>query len=152
MALTKCRECGKEISDKAKSCIFCGCPLPEPFCLEPMRRTTFDELAALTDELPLNERIVFSTEDPEELIYYELQPCKYNLIYKTKLLHEADYVIVIGLVNGHCTVAKDIYILSNGNISDQDDRIEGIRDFIEEYYEEFCVKNKDGNIYWLPQI
>lgn len=29
MALIKCPECGKEISDKAKTCIFCGCPLQE---------------------------------------------------------------------------------------------------------------------------
>lgn len=27
MALIKCQECGKEISDKAKACPFCGCPL-----------------------------------------------------------------------------------------------------------------------------
>lgn len=29
MALIKCEECGKEISDKAKACPFCGCPLSE---------------------------------------------------------------------------------------------------------------------------
>lgn len=29
MALIKCPECGKEISDKAKVCINCGCPLSE---------------------------------------------------------------------------------------------------------------------------
>lgn len=29
MALIKCKECGKEISDKAKTCINCGCPLNE---------------------------------------------------------------------------------------------------------------------------
>ena len=29
MALIKCPECGKEISDKAKNCIFCGYPLSE---------------------------------------------------------------------------------------------------------------------------
>lgn len=29
MALIKCPECGKEISDKAKACIHCGCPLSE---------------------------------------------------------------------------------------------------------------------------
>ena len=29
MAMIKCPECGKEISDKAKSCINCGCPLSE---------------------------------------------------------------------------------------------------------------------------
>lgn len=27
MALIKCSECGKEISDKAKTCIHCGCPV-----------------------------------------------------------------------------------------------------------------------------
>lgn len=27
MALIKCRECGKEISDSVKACIHCGCPL-----------------------------------------------------------------------------------------------------------------------------
>lgn len=28
MALIKCSECGKEISDKATSCVHCGCPIP----------------------------------------------------------------------------------------------------------------------------
>ena len=27
MALIKCPECGKEISDKANSCLSCGCPI-----------------------------------------------------------------------------------------------------------------------------
>lgn len=30
MALIKCPECGKEISDRAASCIHCGCPLQQP--------------------------------------------------------------------------------------------------------------------------
>ena len=29
MALIKCVECGREISDKASFCIHCGAPLPE---------------------------------------------------------------------------------------------------------------------------
>ena len=29
MALIKCPECGKEISDRASACIHCGCPLGE---------------------------------------------------------------------------------------------------------------------------
>ncbi len=29
MALIKCRECGKEISDKSDACIYCGCPVQE---------------------------------------------------------------------------------------------------------------------------
>lgn len=27
MALIKCPECGKEVSDKAAACIHCGCPI-----------------------------------------------------------------------------------------------------------------------------
>lgn len=27
MSLIKCKECGKEISDKAESCVNCGCPI-----------------------------------------------------------------------------------------------------------------------------
>ena len=27
MALIKCKECGKEISDTANECVHCGCPL-----------------------------------------------------------------------------------------------------------------------------
>lgn len=112
-----------------------------------LERTTFDELAALVDELEQNDSIVFSTEDPEELAYYNLEPCKYNLIYKSKLLYESDYVITIGLLNGHCTVAKDIYILANGNIEDEDSRIDGIKEFLEEYYEKYMEKNKYGHLY-----
>ena len=112
-------------------------------------RTTFDELAALTDELELNDSIIFSTEDPEELKHYGLEPCKYNLIYKSKLLYESDYVITIGLLNGHCTVAKDIYILSNGNVGDEDERTDGIKKFIEEYYNEYMPMNKNDNIYLI---
>ena len=29
MALIQCPECGKEVSDKAKVCIHCGCPIEE---------------------------------------------------------------------------------------------------------------------------
>lgn len=117
-----------------------------------LTKTTFVELATLVDELELNDSVVFSTEDPEELTYYNLQPCKYNLIHKSNLLYESDYVITIGLLNGHCTVAKDIYILTNGNINDEDSRIEGIQEFIEEYYEKYMEKNKNNNVYLVVNI
>ena len=112
-------------------------------------RTTFEELSALADELEMNDRVIFTTEDPDELEYYDLQPCKYNLIYKSKLLYESDYVIIIGLINGNHTVAKDIHILSNGNVNDEDSRVDGIKSFVEEYYEKYMEKNKDGNVYLI---
>lgn len=34
MALIKCPECGKEISDKAESCIYCGYPLKEKVTIQ----------------------------------------------------------------------------------------------------------------------
>lgn len=112
-------------------------------------RTTIDEISELADELELNDRIIFTTEDPDELEYYKLQPCQYNLIYKSKLLYESDYVITIGLIDGHYTIAKDIYILSNGKVDDEDSRINGIKELLEEYYEKYMKKNKDGNIYLI---
>lgn len=112
-------------------------------------RTTIDELAALTDELELGGRIVFSTEDPNELKYYNLNPCQYNVIVKSKLVYEKDYVIVIGRIDGHSTIAKDIFILSDGNIDDEDSRIDGITEFIEEYYEKYMEKNKTGDVYLI---
>ena len=114
-----------------------------------LTQTTFEELAALTDELELNDRVIFTTEDPKELANYDLQPCQYNLIYKSKLLYESGYVIIIGLLNGHQTIAKDIYILSNGNVDDEESRIDGIQDLIEEYYEKYMEKNKDGHVYLI---
>ena len=114
-----------------------------------LAKTTLDEIAALTDELDINDRVVFTTEDPDELKYYDLQPSEYHLIWKTKLLYESDYVIVIGFINGRCTIAKDISILSNGNVDNEDSRIDGIKDFLEEYYEEYMEKNKDGNVYLI---
>ena len=45
MALIKCSECGKEISDQAKACPFCGCPLSlMDTIITP--KSTSDEIAA----------------------------------------------------------------------------------------------------------
>lgn len=44
MALIKCSECGKEISDKAKQCIHCGCPIEnELICVECGKKVTKDD-------------------------------------------------------------------------------------------------------------
>ena len=112
-----------------------------------LSKTTIYELAALADELEIGENIAFSVEDPEELNYYGLESYEWYLIWKVKLLYEEDYVFVIGLLNGHCTVAKDIHIISDGNIDDEDSRVEGLEEFIEEYYETYVPHNKKNEIY-----
>lgn len=43
MALIKCSECGKEISDKAKTCIHCGNPIHEER-VKTMKKKTWEEL------------------------------------------------------------------------------------------------------------
>ena len=46
MALIKCNECGKEISDKAKTCIHCGCPIEEIKIKEKVKsKKPFEELS-----------------------------------------------------------------------------------------------------------
>ena len=112
-----------------------------------LTRTTFYELSEMVDELDINEKILFSTEDPDDLRYYKLQPCKYNIVYKTRLLFETDYVVVIGLLNGNHTIAKDINILCGGEICDEENRIDGIRSFLQEYYDNYMQKNKYDSVY-----
>lgn len=41
MALIKCPECGKEVSDKAPACIHCGCPLEQKI-YEVVNGVTYD--------------------------------------------------------------------------------------------------------------
>lgn len=110
-------------------------------------KTTIYELAMYTDELEMEDSIVFTTEDPEELEHYKLNPTQYNIIRKTRIFFEDDYVIAIGLLDGKCTLAKDISILTNGNIDDEDERIDGIEKFIQEYYDNYAPKNGTKEIY-----
>ena len=50
MALIKCPECGKEISDKAPACIHCGFPLPK---LEENKKTIFLKRSKATFFTPI---------------------------------------------------------------------------------------------------
>jgi hypothetical protein len=113
-----------------------------------LQKTTLYEIAAYTDELQFGERLIFSSEDPDELEYYELEPVQYNVIMKTKLLYDQDYVILIGRINGHTTIAKSISILVD-DIDNEDERIEAITEFLKEYYEKYMEKNKDGQVYFV---
>ena len=46
MALIKCNECGKKISEKAKTCIHCGCPIEEIKIKEKVKsKKPFEELS-----------------------------------------------------------------------------------------------------------
>ena len=68
MALIKCPECGKEISDKSNSCIFCGYPINELL-------NSICKINGVEFDLSLyKERVASSNQDEETLseIEYEL--------------------------------------------------------------------------------
>ena len=115
-----------------------------------LQRTTLYEIASYADELRIGEKIVFTSEDPDELEYYELEPVQYNVIMKTRLLYEDDddYVILIGRIRGKTTIAKSISILVD-DIYDEDERIDAMEEMLEEYYEKYMEKNKAGQVYFV---
>ena len=110
------------------------------FLTSKLIKTTVYELAAYLDEEEFGKFIIFTTEDPKELMENNKEPSEYNVIFKENLLHELNYSVIIGEMDGHTTIAKDIYILSNGNPKDDDERQDGIADFLIEY----CDKYKNG--------
>lgn len=96
-------------------------------------KTTVYELAAYLDEIEFGKFIIFTTEDPKVLTKNNQEPSEYNVVFKEKLLHEMHYSIIVGEMDGTTTIAKDIFILSNGNPDDEDERQDGISNLLTEY-------------------
>lgn len=112
-----------------------------------MLKTDFYKLASDIEKAPMGKSMTFTSEAPEDLEYYELEPSEYNVIWKTNAFKEEYYIIIIGRALGHTTVAKDIYILTNGNVNDKSCRINGIAQFLKEYYQLYMKNNKTNDIY-----
>lgn len=70
MALIKCPECGKEISDKAPVCIHCGCPLQEPKNTKCIINGKEYDLGFLLDDSDPNYSIAYKVKD-----FYKLTNC-----------------------------------------------------------------------------
>ena len=115
-----------------------------------LQRTTLYEIAATADELQIGEKLIFSSEDPDELEYYNMPAVQYNVIMKTRLLYEDedDYVVLIGRIRGKTTIAKSMSIMVD-DIYNEDKRIDALEEFLEEYYEKYMEKNKDGYVYFV---
>lgn len=64
MALIKCPECGKEISDKSKACVYCGFPLDEyiPKTMEPVSDVLISEESLSVGERPKDKESNVSGE------------------------------------------------------------------------------------------
>lgn len=50
MSLVNCPECGREVSDKAPACIFCGCPLATDPRRDPAGASKSPQIAEVTEE------------------------------------------------------------------------------------------------------
>lgn len=83
MALIKCPECGKEISDKAAACIHCGCPLDEVEIVDENL-----EFPTLPDNLNIGKSVFGTTN-------YIYVNAKYHSKTKFKDFENGDYQIAL---------------------------------------------------------
>lgn len=113
-------------------------------------RTTFDEIASDTDELKLYEEYYFSTQDKKELEENNEEPSEYYTVGKVHFDFQDsdDYSILIKRMDGSQVALKSIDIISEGYPDDEDARILGIRDFLEDYYEKNMMKNTTNDVYY----
>lgn len=97
MALIKCPECGRDISDKAAACIYCGYPLE--YSAPPKEEVLLEELYYLcspprsvrlsVQDLNLQDKIEFHKESPLEG-YYIHGGIKTKYIFRDNLLMALD--------------------------------------------------------------
>lgn len=93
MALIKCPECGKEISDKAKACIFCGYPIPMIKQSEPIKQNDTLEPINHTDETNLAEPVQETTHS--DMILTEKQPVNHQMDEQQKKKITIAIVVII---------------------------------------------------------
>lgn len=97
MALIKCPECGKEISDRADACIHCGCPL-ENREIETQKKNT---------------NIVYCYEKGIQNLFLRCScGCEFkymNTLYKRTILDNGDYKFEQGGLPVICPQCRGIY-------------------------------------------
>lgn len=106
MALIKCPECGKEVSDKAQTCIHCGCPLGKPnytatFRMPHMEGVLVKKKIVLTNkatgkllaEAGLDEVVKFEVAEPMT-IHFEMKG-GFHADFPVEPQNNAKYAIVI---------------------------------------------------------
>ena len=65
MALIKCPECGKKVSDKANACIHCGYPLDEEEDFHIGRHSLIDEDTLIGEIRKIRDNALKSMEEKE---------------------------------------------------------------------------------------
>lgn len=114
-------------------------------------RTTFDEIAAYTDESELYEEYYFSTQDKNELEKNNEEPSEYYTIGKVHFDFQDfdNYSILVKKMDGTQVELRSIDVLSEDRSDDEDERIFGIKHFLEEYYERNMPKNPTNDVYYF---
>ncbi len=92
MALIKCPECGKQISDQAEACPKCGCPIePKTYCPECKKEISTDDKACSHCGYPLID------EEPEEKVKKDNKKTNINMKILLPIIG-AIIIIVIVLI------------------------------------------------------
>lgn len=102
MALIKCPECGKEISDQAKACIFCGYPIPK---VKPM--TQNNEVGYDVKEQP-NIAEISSNEPSVSLQMNEKQKKKIAIIAVAIILAILAFWGITTSIDNNTAKARDL--------------------------------------------
>lgn len=109
MALIKCPECGKEISDKAASCIHCGCPM----------QPTVYRAEQSQPPAPVTTEIV-TQEKPKQIIAAILAVIAFVMTFHASHFQNQEVIGMVKLLSGGmlvylamvlCIVAAILYIL-----------------------------------------
>lgn len=66
MALIKCPDCGKDVSDRARACIHCGCPIAEESNIASIMNNMCVINGREYDLTEFKDRILMCDENPEE--------------------------------------------------------------------------------------
>lgn len=95
MAMIKCSECGKNISEKAKMCPKCGCPINEKE----------DNIKFLSEKCPNCGAVLNYNPNESEIIY---QYCKYKILINDKVteLDRIEKVKLNSRINEHNQTLK----------------------------------------------
>ena len=114
MALIKCTECGHEISDKAKSCIYCGCPIEEQN-IKSIKKGEI-ELTNKNNETE-NKEVLINTEKEfktkkskteKEIIKAEIDIERIDYEYKTAVVGIIISIIILEMF--YTSIDKSIFL------------------------------------------
>lgn len=96
MALIKCPECGKEISDKAVSCPQCGCPI----IIHSAKDIKESDISEVTDDIPDVKCQIIVDETDNDSDEKNNGPAKKGISKKTKALIGiiAGFILIGGIV------------------------------------------------------